>query len=97
MKIIRRGTRADNGPSSIELNNLKISLDKEGIIIRDSGIRDFVTKSHHNYEIIISLEEIGAILDSLGTFPDERNNEIGKAFESRLKKLLRIVQSCINT
>lgn len=97
MKIIRRGARADNGPSSIELNNLKISLDEEGIIIRDSDIKDFVTKAHYDYKIVISLEEIGAILDSLGAFPDERNNEIGKAFESRLKKLLRIVQSCVNT
>lgn len=96
MKIIRRGARADNGPSEIELNNISVSLEKDGIIIRDSDIKDFVTKAHYNYRIIMSLEEIGAIIDSLGSFTNDRKNEVGKAFEGRLKRLLRIVQSCVD-
>lgn len=96
MKIVRRGARADNGPSSIELNHLRVSLEQDGIVIRDSDIKDFVTKAHYDYRIVLTLDEIGEIIESLGSFPDEREKEVGKAFEGRLKKLLRIVQSCVD-
>jgi hypothetical protein len=96
MKITRRGARADNGPSSIELKKLRVSLGGEGIIIQDFDISDFVTKAHYDYNIVLSLEEVGLIIDSLGLFPDEMKNDIGKVFEGRLKKLLRIVQSGID-
>lgn len=96
MKIVRRGARADNGPSSIELNNLRVSLEEDGIVIRDTDIQDFVTKAHYDYRIVLSLNEMGTLIDSLGLFPEERKKEIGKALEGRLKNLLRIVQSCVD-
>jgi len=96
MIITRRGARADNGPSSIELTNPQFSLSEDGIVIQDSDIKDFVTKAHYDYKIVVSFEEIGCIIDSLGSFPEEKRNEIGKALEGRIKKLLRITQSCID-
>ena len=96
MKITRRGARADNGPSNIELNNPRISLDGENIIIRDSDVKDFVTKAHYNYKIEISLYEVGEILESVGSYPDEMKEKVGKTFECKLKELLRIIQSCID-
>lgn len=46
--------------------------------------------------MVLSLDEIGHIIDSLGLFPEERREEIGKALESRIKYLLRITQACID-
>ena len=96
MKITRRGARADNGPSSIELGNPRFSLCDDGILIQDGDIKDFVTKAHYNYRIVLSIEEVGKIIDSLGSLPEEKRNEIGKAFEGRIKYLLRITQYCID-
>jgi hypothetical protein len=95
MKITRRGARADNGPSSIELTNTKVSFKGENLIIRDTDISDFVTKAHYNYTIEISLDEVANIIDSLGSSSEEEKRQIGKALEPKLKHLLRIVQSCI--
>lgn len=44
MKITRRGARADNGLSSIELKKLKMSTSKEGVMIQDHDIKDFLPK-----------------------------------------------------
>lgn len=96
MKITRRGARADNGPSSIELTSPEFNLTADGVIVQDRDIGDFVTKAHHNYKITISLGEVGCIIDALGEFSEERREEIGRVFENRLKSLLRITQSCIN-
>jgi len=97
MKIIRRGARADNGPSSIELKNTRISLEDETIVIRDSDIKDFVTKAHYNYRIELDFNEVALIIKSLGSYPKDRKNEIGSAFEKNLKELLRLVQSCVES
>ncbi len=97
MKITRHGARADNGPSSIDLNNMKVILSDEGIVIRDHDIKDFVTKAHYNYKIVFSLEEVGFIIEALGSYPENKKEEVGKALEGKLKKLLRIVQSCIDS
>lgn len=96
MKITRRGARADNGPSSIEFNNARVSLEGGNIVIRDNDILDFVTKAHYNYKIEISLHEVGEIIESLGSHSDEMKTQVGNALEGKLKKLLRIVQSCID-
>lgn len=95
MKIIRRGARADNGPSHIELKNLAITFENNEIVIRDTDILDFVTKSHHDYKMVLSIEEVSSIIDAVATFPEEEKNFVGKAFESKLKKLLALVQACV--
>lgn len=96
MKITRRGARADNGPSSISLDNIRITRRDEGVLLEDRDIADFVTKAHYNYKIVLSFDEIAGIVDALGDYTSEQKKSIGKAFEPKLKKLLRIVQACID-
>ena len=96
MKITRRGARADNGPSSIELTSAKFSFEGDNIVIRDSDVSDFVTKAHYNYKIELSLVEVAGIIEELGSYSDDQKEQIGKALEPKLKNLLRIVQSCID-
>ena len=98
MKITRRGARADNGPSSIELKNLKISISNGEIILRDSDISDFVTKAHYNYTMNLSLEEFGSIIESLASVQGNDKKIVGSYFGSaKLKELLRIVKIAIES
>ena len=96
MKITRRGARADNGPSSIEFKSPRFSFEGDKIIIKDSDVSDFVTKAHYNYKVELSLVEVASIIESIGSYSDEEKELIGQALEPKLKKLLRIVQSCID-
>lgn len=96
MKVTRRGARADNGPSDIEMNNLKFSLDPKGIVLRDHDVKDFVTKAHYNYHILLSFEEVAEIIGVLGSYTEAEKSNIGKGMEKKLKSLLRIVQACID-
>lgn len=96
MKIDRRGARADNGPSGIELNNLQVSIAYDGIVLKDFDVGDFVTKSHYNYTIAISLEEFGTILQSVASSEGEARKRFGEYLGStRLKDLLRVIQMAI--
>tara|TARA_R110001583_G_scaffold195165_1_gene369768 strand:+ start:3778 stop:4071 length:294 start_codon:yes stop_codon:yes gene_type:complete len=97
MKITRRGARADNGPSSIELSNLRIELNNEGVLLKDTDIKDFVTKAHYNYRMQLSFEEIAAIIKAIGRHPNEMKETIGKSFEADLKSLLRVVNACVDS
>ena len=95
MKITRRGARADNGPSSIELTNLAITFENNELVIRDTNIKDFVTKAHYNYKMVLSIEEVASIIDAAASFPEDKKNFVGKVFESKLKKLLTLVNACV--
>lgn len=98
MKIIRNGTTRDDGQTSISLDNIAgITCQNEGIRLEYLNINDFgSSNSNHNYRIFLSYDEIANIVDVLAKYTPEQKKFIGKAFEPKLKKLLRIVQACID-
>ncbi|MCR9185045.1 MAG: hypothetical protein NXH81_06595 [Halieaceae bacterium] len=96
MKITRRGARADNGPSSIELKSLKISISNGEIVLRDHDVSDFVTKAHYNYTMNLSLKEFGSIIDALASVQGDDKNIVGSYLGSaKLKELLQLVKIAI--
>jgi hypothetical protein len=98
MKITRRGSGADHGPSSIEIDKPKFSWnEKEKVVeIRQTGIRDFTSGSTHNYVFQISLNEIKELVKIVGDKP--ANNcaeEISEIFSVCLREVIRIEKCCI--
>jgi len=98
MKIQRRGSAADHGPSSVELKKPMISWDSKNACIkfRENSIPDFLTTSQHDYEVSISLAELENILSIIGQKPVNDSPEIiSSALSPSLRPLLRIVSICI--
>lgn len=96
MKITRRGARADNGPSSIELKSLKISVSDGNIVLRDQDVSDFVTKAHYNYTMNLSMDELGSIIDALASAAGEDKKRVADYLGAKkLKELLQIVKMAI--
>lgn len=78
--ISRKGTGKDHGSSKIQLNDSLISWNSlnKTICIGQDGIEDFRSKSHHDYNISISLNEIAEILNAIaeeGLTVDSENTE----------------------
>lgn len=92
MKISRRGTAADHGESSIELNAPSFAWRKSdsSITIKQSNVKDFSTKSHHGYTISLGLPELVSLIQSLGEAAYAEPATFEKGFEHSLKALLRI-------
>jgi pantoate kinase len=98
MKITRVGARADNGPSSISLSNLTVVFENNSkeISLTDRDVGDFVTKAHYNYDMRLSLAEIGKIVEALSSHSTENASEVAAALSPYLKHLIRITNTCVN-
>jgi hypothetical protein len=96
MQITRRGARADNGPSSIELESLQISVSDGNIVLRDNDVSDFVTRAHYNYTMNLSMDELGSIIDALVSAAGEDKKRVADYLGStKLKELLQLVKMAI--
>lgn len=98
MKITRVGARADNGPSSIELINLKIEFvsNSQEISLKDHDIKDFVTKAHYNYDMRLSLSEIGKMLEAISSQCMGNPDEVAKELGPYVRHLIRLTNTCVN-
>jgi hypothetical protein len=100
MEITRIGARADNGPSSITLPKISAHLTKIGnkvsLSLQEKDIRDFVTKSHHDYFMDLSLDEVGRIIQAIGTQVDGNEQLIASEIGPYLRYLMKLSNMCIN-
>jgi hypothetical protein len=96
MKISRRGSSADFGSSSIEINSPTYSWNKEDacLNIKQTGVRDFSTESHHNYTLQLSFSDIQQLLNAISEAaiadPAKFEKELGQSIKSvvRIKAVL---------
>lgn len=67
MKIIRRGSTADHGGSSIDLKAPSFAWKKSDscITIKQSNVKDFSTKSHHSYTVNPTLPELNNLIQAV--------------------------------
>ena len=68
MKIIRHGAGADHGTFAIDLDDLRVTWNPDGqhVLLKAKSVSDFNTYARHNYEIAVSLEELGRMLVAVG-------------------------------
>ena len=94
MKISRSGASAYHGNSNIDFKEISVSWNAKDCVIelKSNGVRDFNTKSKHDYKISIPLVDIAEIIRLLGNEGVAHSAaEIEAAFEGKLKALNRIV------
>jgi len=92
------GARADNGPSSIVLSNLNASFVNESneVSLTDRDVADFVTKAHYNYDMRLSLSEVGKIIEAVASHSLENSDEIAKSLGPYVRHLIRLTTTCVN-
>ena len=98
MKIERSGSTAFHGIRFIEIDNPDIEYDVEKgkLVLKKNSVRDFTSRSHHDYEISMSLEEVASLIKVIGEELIENcPEEIIKALSPNLRQLHRIVNTCI--
>ena len=90
MKITRVGARADNGPSSITLPKITAHLTKSGneVSLQETDISDFVTKAHYNYDMRLSLDEVGRIIQAIAARVDVHEQLIASEMGPYLRHLM---------
>lgn len=97
MKIIRRGARADNGPSSIKLTKITahhVSTGNE-ISLQDTDVKDFSTKAHYNYDMRLSYGEIGLIIKALANSSEGKEQAIAAELGPYLRHMMKLSNICI--
>ena len=98
MRIKRRGSAADYGITSIELENCTIEWDvpRQDVQIRCNGVQDFATPARHNYVIHLPLVDLVKIIEALGKRGVEQSSdEIGESMRPVLPEILRLIKSAI--
>jgi hypothetical protein len=92
MKITRRGSAADYGESSIELDEPALAWNKTDscLTIKQSRIEDFSTKSRHSYTIRVTVPELNTLIQTLSDAAINDPISFEKALEPSLKALIRI-------
>ena len=93
MKITRRGTSSDHGPSDIELGDVAVKWQSSPAFVhlRATGVRDFNREAHHDYDIRMSVEELRALLGALGRAALEVPEELHAVLEPSVVDLTRLV------
>ena len=68
MLIKRRGHLAYHGTSQISLGSLVVEWVREMMSIKlsSTGVADFSTNSRHDYDVFVSLDELGRMLTVVG-------------------------------
>jgi len=98
MKISRRGSSADYGANSIEIDKPRFSWNEKekSVEIRQTGIKDFTSGSTHNYVFQVSLNEIKELVKIVGDKPANTCAEdISEIFSPCLREIIRIEKCCI--
>ena len=92
MEMIRRGTKANYGTRSALFKRPLFSWNKSDaqLTIKGQGIQDFNTKSKHNYEIRLNLQEMAQLIQALSEAAITDPLSIENGLRQSLKPLLRI-------
>jgi hypothetical protein len=92
MRISRRGSLADHGTYEIDLNSPVINwkMSDRCLTVKQAHIRDFNTKSHHEYTIKINMSEITKIIASLAQAAQKDPNMFEKDLKISLKDLCQL-------
>ena len=92
MKIVRRGSSADHGESSIDLTAPAIAwaVTDACITIKQSAVKDFSTKSRHSYTVRITQTELNKVLQTLAEAAMCDPAVFEKDFSASLKPLLQL-------
>lgn len=93
MKIVRRGSFANHGPSSIEFEKTTVEWnDKEkAVVIRSTMVTDFNTPATHDYQVFLPLEILAKVIASISenAIPKDKG-DIEVALSGEIKSLVRI-------
>ena len=92
MKISRYGSTAFHSVSTIELDSPNFSWDSKTmcITVKQSKIKDFSSKSNHDYTISLSLNDVQKLLAALSEGASSEPAIFEKNLESSLKSLTRL-------
>lgn len=92
MKIYRRGYKAFCGISQINMEKLNFSWEKQvGCFqVKSRGIKDFSTKSQHDYTLSFSLEEFSSMLNAIAFAAMQSPQDFEVALLPCLKPLLQL-------
>ena len=92
MKITRRGATKDHGPSSIEFSKPTIAWVKTDSVvsIRQGYVKDFSTTAHHSYNVRITSQELGQMLEVFAAAALAEPQAIEKEFAASLKALVQL-------
>jgi hypothetical protein len=92
MKISRRGTTADYGVSSVELSLPAFAWVKADscLTIKQTKVKDFSSKAHHDYTIRLTVSELNEILVLLSNAAFADPVVFEKHFENSLKALAKL-------
>lgn len=97
MRIRRRGTVNDHGWNELRLGKVRVSWDPEAthVELTTRKVSDFNGKSHHDYSVCLSLDDLSNIIGALGDVPVETHGQqLGQQFTPRIRELLRLVDAC---
>jgi hypothetical protein len=98
MRVVRVGSAAHHGESSIKFGRLDARWisDEGAILLGARHVRDFSTRAHHDYKILVTLEEMCQMLDVVaGEAASEAPDIVGAALAPSLRSLLRLAGLCI--
>lgn len=92
MDISRRGSSADHGPSSINLKDPSVSWNEinKVVEIKKGRVKDFSGKSHHNYKVSLSLDDVANIIHAVASAANTNPELLAEMQEQTLKSLLQI-------
>lgn len=92
MDIFRYGASAYHGRSSITLIDPMVSWSEslKTIEIKKARVKDFSTKSRHNYTITLSLEEMVKVFHAVASAANRNPELLADMHPQALKSLLQI-------
>lgn len=92
MEISRRGTSVNYGEYSITLENpiIEWNKSKSGIILKKSGVRDFSSKSNHDYTIAFSSKELVQMFSEMAAAALSDPKSFEEQMGSALKNICQI-------
>jgi len=103
MIVNRKGTKANHGIKSIELNDPRISWDqgRKSVIVSVSQIQGFPTKNGkkkkaaHDYKLELNLTDLALIIKTVGDETSSQSTDaIAEAFQPILREIIRLQHIC---
>ena len=98
MKIIRVGSAAYHGTSTIEFNPVSVRYSQEsGVVFYGTSVRDFSTKAHHDYHACISVQEVVKILGAVAAASAADAPSFTEALGPAIKSLVQLLAVATST
>ena len=91
MNITRRGATYNYGPRTVVLDNATASCsDAASVVLTASHVKDFTGKSHHDYTVTISAEDLVLILRCVASSAMANPVPFSQALSPVLKELVQL-------